>query len=124
MSPAISTAPVNQLQQASDIFDVHVKKQPMVKILKRPTVAAQPVAQTRPKVPTKTLEQREQEYAQARLRILGSDSMTNAISTAVNRNPSAKNGSIKIEMKRWCKQFSQFVFIFIFIVFIDWPEPE
>lgn len=102
MSPAISNAPVNQLQQASHLFDV--QQQPMVKILKRPTAAAQPVAQTRPKIPMKTLEQREQEYAQARLRILGSESMTipasNAISPAVNGSSSAKNGYNKIQMRR------------------------
>lgn len=104
MSPAISNASVNQLQPASHLFEVHVKQQPMVKILKRPTALAQPVAQTRPKMPMKTLEQREQEYAQARLRILGSNSMTisasNAISPAINGSTSAINGSNKIQMRR------------------------
>lgn len=104
MSPAISNAPVNQLQQANHLFDIHVKQQPMVKILKRPTTTAQPVAQTRPKMPMKTLEQREQEYAQARLRILGSNSMTitasNPISPPINGSTSARNGSNKIQMRR------------------------
>lgn len=79
-------------------------EQPMVKILKRPTASAQPMAQARPKMPMKTLEQREQEYAQARLRILGSDSIANpvpsTISTAVNTKSSAKKGQNKIQMKR------------------------
>lgn len=106
MSPAISTAPVNQLHETSHLFDVHVKEQPTVKILKRPTAATQPMAQPRPKMPMKTLEQREQEYAQARLRILGSNSMMspapNTVSSAINVKANAKNGSTTngIQMKR------------------------
>lgn len=104
MTPAISNAPVNQQQQTSHLFDVHVQQQPMVKILKRPTAAAQPLAQTRPKMPMKTLQQREQEYAKARLRILGSDSITipasNAFPAAVNGNSGNKNGFNKIQMRR------------------------
>lgn len=47
--------------------------EPTVKILKRPTneKTNKSPADTRPKVPVKTLQQREQEYAEARLRILG-----------------------------------------------------
>lgn len=47
---------------------------PTVKILKRPTNDRlnQAAAEQKPKAPIKTLQQREQEYAEARLRILGS----------------------------------------------------
>lgn len=103
MSPAISSAPVNQ--QDSHMFDIHVKQQPMVKILKRPTATTQPVVDVRPKTPLKTLEQREHEYAQARLRILGSVSITantvqNPISNADNTKCNGKNASNKVLMKR------------------------
>lgn len=52
----------------------YVPPEPTVKILKRPTndVNSQQSAEQRPKAPIKTLQQREQEYAEARLRILGS----------------------------------------------------
>lgn len=44
-----------------------------VKILRRPTQSSEPRNNgMRPKQPMKTLQQREQEYAEARLRILGS----------------------------------------------------
>lgn len=44
-----------------------------VKILRRPTQSSEPRNNgIRPKQPIKTLQQREQEYAEARLRILGS----------------------------------------------------
>ena len=44
-----------------------------VKILRRPTQSSEPRNNgIRPKQPLKTLQQREQEYAEARLRILGS----------------------------------------------------
>lgn len=47
---------------------------PTVKILKRPTNDRlnQAAVEQKPKAPIKTLQQREQEYAEARLRILGS----------------------------------------------------
>lgn len=51
----------------------YVAPQPKLKILKRPTSGGnQTSIESRPKPPVKTLQQREQEYAQARLRILGS----------------------------------------------------
>lgn len=53
----------------------YVPPEPTVKILKRPSnekSKEQLLAESRPKAPIKTLQQREQEYAQARLRILGS----------------------------------------------------
>lgn len=48
--------------------------EPTVKILKRPTSekSDNKLNETKPKAPVKTLQQREQEYAEARLRILGS----------------------------------------------------
>lgn len=48
--------------------------EPTVKILKRPTSdnVNKSTVDTKPKAPVKTLQQREQEYAEARLRILGS----------------------------------------------------
>lgn len=52
----------------------YVPPEPTVKILKRPTNDKnnQQLAEQKPKAPIKTLQQREQEYAEARLRILGS----------------------------------------------------
>lgn len=51
----------------------YVPPEPTVKILKRPTneKGDRQTADSRPKAPIKTLKQREQEYAEARLRILG-----------------------------------------------------
>lgn len=48
--------------------------EPTVKILRRPTSdkSDNKLNETKPKAPVKTLQQREQEYAEARLRILGS----------------------------------------------------
>lgn len=53
----------------------YMPPEPTVKILKRPTNDKnnqQLLAEQKPKAPIKTLQQREQEYAEARLRILGS----------------------------------------------------
>lgn len=53
----------------------YVPPEPTVKILRRPTNDKnnqQLLAEQKPKAPIKTLQQREQEYAEARLRILGS----------------------------------------------------
>ncbi|KAJ8923317.1 hypothetical protein NQ315_001875 [Exocentrus adspersus] len=49
----------------------YVPPEPMVKILKRPSKDAQNSSDSKVYQPKKTLQQREQEYAQARLRILG-----------------------------------------------------
>ncbi|CAG9773772.1 unnamed protein product [Ceutorhynchus assimilis] len=49
----------------------YVPPEPTVKILKRPIKGAQSNHDNRKSVPKKTLQQREQEYAEARLRILG-----------------------------------------------------
>lgn len=52
----------------------YVPSEPTVKILKRPTndKNSPQLGDQKPKAPIKTLQQREQEYAEARLRILGS----------------------------------------------------
>lgn len=49
----------------------YVPPEPTVKILKRPVKDAQGNNDNKKSVPKKTLQQREQEYARARLRILG-----------------------------------------------------
>jgi len=49
----------------------YVPPEPTVKILKRPIKGAPNTNDSRKAVPKKTLQQREQEYAEARLRILG-----------------------------------------------------
>lgn len=49
----------------------YVPPEPTVKILKRPTKDVQNNSDAKNFQPKKTLQQREQEYAQARLRILG-----------------------------------------------------
>lgn len=75
MSPSITndTAPVNQFGQSSD-----VTRQPIVRILKRPqTIRREENREIRPRMPMKSLQQREYEYAQARARILGADSDPN-----------------------------------------------
>ncbi|XP_076275846.1 SUZ RNA-binding domain-containing isoform X2 [Rhynchophorus ferrugineus] len=49
----------------------YVPPEPTVKILKRPTKGSQISTDIKKMLPKKTLQQREQEYAEARLRILG-----------------------------------------------------
>lgn len=49
----------------------YVPPEPTVKILKRPSKDAQNNSDSKVYQPKKTLQQREQEYAEARLRILG-----------------------------------------------------
>lgn len=56
----------------------YVPPKPMVKILKRPTTDSRgsgdgPLNDDKPKQPIKSLKQREQEYAEARRRILGEE---------------------------------------------------
>ncbi|KYN21344.1 hypothetical protein ALC57_06269, partial [Trachymyrmex cornetzi] len=56
----------------------YVPPKPMVKILKRPTADSRgsgdgPLNDDKPKQPIKSLKQREQEYAEARRRILGEE---------------------------------------------------
>ncbi|XP_011051371.1 PREDICTED: SUZ domain-containing protein 1 [Acromyrmex echinatior] len=56
----------------------YVPPKPMVKILKRPTADSRgsgdgPLNDEKPKQPIKSLKQREQEYAEARRRILGEE---------------------------------------------------
>lgn len=56
-----------------DAYRTH-PPEPTVKILKRPSKSPHSslMPEVKPKAPIKTLQQREQEYAEARLRILGS----------------------------------------------------
>lgn len=62
--------PVDEYQSAN--YTAPISNQ-TVKILRRPTQSSEPRNNgIRPKQPIKTLQQREQEYAEARLRILGS----------------------------------------------------
>lgn len=63
------------LNEEDCIRTQYMPPEPTVKILKRPTNDKnnqQLLAEQKPKAPIKTLQQREQEYAEARLRILGS----------------------------------------------------
>ena len=64
------------LHKPNDEYDGASYSNPLstqtVKILRRPTQSSEPRNNgMRPKQPIKTLQQREQEYAEARLRILG-----------------------------------------------------
>lgn len=57
-----------------DDYGGHTRRptEPIVKILRRPEhKRTSPVVNDKPRQPVKTLQQREQEYAEARLRILG-----------------------------------------------------
>lgn len=56
----------------------YVPTEPAVKILKRPMKENQLSTDIKKPVPKKTLQQREQEYAEARLRILGEASSEKA----------------------------------------------
>jgi len=72
----------------------YVPSEPMVKILKRPVKDAQNVSDNRKPIPKKTLQQREQEYAEARLRILGeasSEKPDERISIAKSRPSETEN---------------------------------
>lgn len=66
-------SPVNVILIGDDaVRSQYVPPEPTVKILKRPSKDAQSQnGDCRPRQPIKTLKQREQEYAEARLRILG-----------------------------------------------------
>ncbi|KAJ6649762.1 SUZ domain-containing protein 1 [Pseudolycoriella hygida] len=76
--------------------------EPTVKILKRPTFEQQNRANidAKPKAPVKTLRQREHEYAQARLRILGAEKspeeMTEPSSEVLNKSNSSLDNSRKV----------------------------
>lgn len=75
-STAENSRPFNMLLLNDDdsMRTPYVPPEPTVKILKRPTNDRNSLqaADAKPKAPIKTLQQREQEYAEARLRILGS----------------------------------------------------
>lgn len=65
--------PMKLLMMDDDYRTQYGPAEPTVKILRRPTNDRNDKSnvETKPKVPVKTLQQREHEYAQARLRILG-----------------------------------------------------
>ncbi|XP_070521475.1 SUZ RNA-binding domain-containing isoform X2 [Cardiocondyla obscurior] len=79
----------------------YVPPKPMVKILKRPTADLRgsgdgPLNDDKPKQPIKSLKQREQEYAEARRRILGEEKSPEEKTQEVNRiqaKSGAPNGS-------------------------------
>lgn len=66
--------PMKLLMMDDDYRAQYGPAEPTVKILRRPAHERNDKSnvETKPKVPVKTLQQREHEYAQARLRILGS----------------------------------------------------
>lgn len=68
-------------------FSVSLK--PTVKILKRPTLQQnnRSTTEAKPKAPMKSLRQREHEYAQARLRILGAAKSPEEMIELVPFNP-------------------------------------
>lgn len=69
-----SNRPFNMLLLSDDDMRTpYTPPEPTVKILKRPTNDRNSLqsADAKPKAPIKTLQQRELEYAEARLRILG-----------------------------------------------------
>lgn len=69
---SVSNNPVKIILTGEDALRSHiVQPEPTVKILKRPTKDTQCNNDTKVYQPKKTLQQREQEYAEARLRILG-----------------------------------------------------
>lgn len=74
-SPTVDSGrPFSMLLMGDDdcLRTPYAPPEPTVKILKRPTNDKnQQLADAKPKAPVKTLQQREQEYAEARLRILG-----------------------------------------------------
>lgn len=63
----------------------YVPPEPTVKILKRPSKDGQNSGDSKMYHPKKTLQQREQEYAEARLRILGEASSERIEEKYVNR---------------------------------------
>ena len=74
--PSTITAPAPVSNQINVICEDDPRAQfkptePVIKIMKRPDIVKQNNAQVKPKVEQKSLKQREQEYAEARQRILG-----------------------------------------------------
>lgn len=83
----------------------YVPPEPTVKILKRPTNDKnnqQMLSDQKPKAPIKTLQQREQEYAEARLRILGSAKSEE--DEEANLSVSEKNGMLNANTNGYTTQ--------------------
>ncbi|XP_026461859.1 SUZ domain-containing protein 1-like [Ctenocephalides felis] len=68
-----NVGPLKMILMGDDAYRTH-PPEPTVKILKRPSKSPHSaiIQESKPRAPIKTLQQREQEYAEARLRILGS----------------------------------------------------
>lgn len=62
----------------------YVPPEPTVKILKRPSKEVPTTTDNKIFHPKKTLKQREQEYAEARLRILGESSVNNKVEEKIS----------------------------------------
>ncbi|KAK9883003.1 hypothetical protein WA026_001216 [Henosepilachna vigintioctopunctata] len=73
INSGVSRTPVRLILTGDDAFR-STPPEPTVKILKRPSKHVQNNCDTKVFQPKKTLQQREQEYAEARLRILGESS--------------------------------------------------
>ena len=114
--------PQPQHQQSLSLYGDDPRTQyrppePVIKIMKRPdsgNISSQN-GQTRPRVEQKSLKQREQEYAEARLRILGNDSDSSQTKTpsksvisknkkdtanSTARHPKGPDGSKGFQSKR------------------------
>lgn len=73
-------SPINIILTGDDALrSQYVPPEPTVKILKRPTKGNHTNNDTKVFQPKKTLKQREQEYAEARLRILGEAPSTDKV---------------------------------------------
>ncbi|KAJ3646190.1 hypothetical protein Zmor_023787 [Zophobas morio] len=76
-SNGINSMPIKILLTGDDALrSQYVPPEPTVKILKRPTKETQNTNDSKVFQPKKTLQQRKQEYAEARLRILGETEKT------------------------------------------------
>ncbi|XP_050309461.1 SUZ domain-containing protein 1 [Anthonomus grandis grandis] len=78
----------------------YVPSEPTVKILKRPVKEDQSTSDNRRAVPKKTLQQREQAYAEARLRILGEASSEKQEERLSIAKPKASEADTVVRMPR------------------------
>ncbi|XP_055694022.1 SUZ domain-containing protein 1 [Lutzomyia longipalpis] len=80
-------------------FGPYGPQEPTLKILKRPQeTEGRGVGDNRPKAPVKSLQQREQEYAEARLRILGAAKSPEEEQNTVMRRTSEGGSSTSRQM--------------------------
>lgn len=95
----IEKGPINVTLTGDDALrSQYVPPEPMVKILKRPVKDAQNTSDNKKPIPKKTLQQREQEYAEARLRILGeaSSEKPQEIISIIKPKPSESDNIIRM----------------------------